>query len=262
MYRVLKPEQVSHLRGSRATPKPAPSNRERTSAPQERVRAAAVHAELLRQVKEDAARIRAAAERFALAAAARAEAAEDELARLREEARAEGFAAGHKEGYEAGFAAGRAAAMAQMEEILNTVKDVAAAARAERQRLLNASRADLVKLAVAIAEKILVRELAADPTFPAAAVESLLGSPQGQGAVRLRLAPRTVARWQEQAQEVVDRLRLQLGVDVVEDPALQPGDFLLETDWGFIDGRLQERWTRILSALNLIGASAGAPPDE
>lgn len=177
----------------------------------------------------------------------------------RQKAMEEGFAQGSQEGYAQGYARGHQEAMQTLEQILDGFQGMAGQVQAAQAAALEEARTDLIKLAVVIAEKMLRRELQSDASFPAQVVDALVHRVETKKTATLRLASATLERWRQQD---VPTMIQQKGIDIVADDSLAPGDFILETDWGLFDGRLQGRWQRILSGIDLVEASAGVDTDE
>jgi flagellar biosynthesis/type III secretory pathway protein FliH len=150
-----------------------------------------------------------------------------EATRLLEAARLDA-AALHTSAEAAGFEAGRQAGLASVTEA--AVAGVAGAAR----RLANAE-ADLVHLAVAIAEKIVRRQLTLTPETVADIAADALTWARRRHEVTVRVHPDDVAF-------VTERLP---GVKVTEDDALARGGCVVDTEVGRIDGRLESQLAAI-----------------
>ncbi len=100
--------------------------------------------------------------------------------------------------------------------------------------------AEVVQLALGIARKILHRESQVDPTLVAAIVQIALGQLKEGSVASLRVPSNEGARWKEH----FSTLNLLPKVVIVEDPDLQEGDCILETEVGnlnvSVDGQLKE----------------------
>jgi flagellar assembly protein FliH len=154
-----------------------------------------------------------------LAKVAKAEAEKDRLV-------AEGREAGRREGE----AAGRRAAEAEVRPVLQKLAASIQHA-SELPALLRAqAEADLVKLAVAIAQRILQRELNIDPEVIAGLVRVGLERVRAQDVVRVRVCPDHVAA----IKECLTRSAA-AHVEVSADPARERGDVIFETSRGKLD---------------------------
>lgn len=148
-----------------------------------------------------------------IVAAARAEAA-DLRARIRDDVEAEAAAAAR-----ADLAAAMIAVEVAREEAVAVVHDAVA------------------ELAIAVARKLVADDLAAHPERVRAHIEAC--------AQRVARGKRTVVRVNP-----VDVPHLAaLPVEVKTDPTLAPGDCVVESDLGEVDGRMETKLARTLEAL-------------
>lgn len=260
MSRVIKGESVAFNPhplpvAVPAPAPPAPSEEEERAA---RVRAGVLErGRILQAAREEA---RAIIERAEAIAAARLEEVEIERERLEELVREEkerGFAEGYAEGSAKGFEGGRNEALESARTLLAETQKILDAAREAQQKLLDEARDDLLALAVAVAEKILRRELARDGAALAILKELL---PEAEGAVRalVRVSPATYASLDGPERDLLERALDGCRIEIVPDRTLDACDVTIETDWGLIDGRLRSRWRRVLEGLDLLGGAGDA----
>jgi flagellar biosynthesis/type III secretory pathway protein FliH len=122
-------------------------------------------------------------------------------------------------------------------------------ALAEAQgRWLARAEVEALDLAVEMARRIVGRELRCDP---AAAGEGALQALRAAGrrrALRVRLHPDTVAHVRERSATLVEATA-GAALELVADAALAPGDVLVETEAGQVDGRIASRLESFRSAL-------------
>lgn len=183
------------------------------------------------------------AEATRLLAAARAEAAEvlTEARRhctgLEAEARAQGHAAGWAEG----LADGRRQAAADARGLLAEALRTRQRALAERRRLLDAVEDEVVVLVLAVAHRILEREVEQAPEGVVALVRRLCRRAEGPAVARVHpgLAPMLEA----------EAASLALPLTVRPDATVSPGGVILETADGLLDASLEGRLERLGQAL-------------
>ncbi len=160
------------------------------------------------------------------------------LERLQKQAYEEGYARGLEEGRAAGAA--EVAARAQRLDAL-----LAALAR-PFEELDEEVEQELVRLALAIAQQLVRREIKADPgQIVAIAREALAALPVGARAVRLHLHP-------EDAQLVAEVLSLGEGRrpwELVEDPVLTRGGCRVVTESSRIDATVEARLAALAAAV-------------
>jgi flagellar assembly protein FliH len=117
------------------------------------------------------------------------------------------------------------------------VKELAGARKQARQE----AEASMVQLALAIAKRILKRELGTDPEAILGLVRTGFDRVNARETHQLRLSP-------GDAQIVLDNradLGLPVGIEVVGDPALAPGSVLFETARGELDVSAQTQLQEI-----------------
>ena len=194
----------------------------------------------------------------------------DELSRVFEQARAQGWAEGQREGHAQGRQAGLDEARAQGAAEL-------AALRGLLQRLQQpASRLDaeledaVVALALEVARQVVLHEVHSQPQALLEIVQRALAAfPASAGAPWVRLHPDDVSMLRQLAPELEDG-----GVSLLPDETLQRGDLVLasggeasraspERRWrpraardvqAELDLRLEERWRQVIARLFEEGA--------
>lgn len=167
--------------------------------------------------------------------------AADEARAAREAARLDGLAQGREEGRTQALAewAPRLAALAA------GLEQTVATARAERERLAAELTDMLPRVVVQLTRKVIERELALGDDALRAAIETVARRLAMGGASGVRLAPDVAAAldaWRRAgggAAALTD-------VTIHPDESLTRGDWIIETDGGFLDGRLatqlEEAW--------------------
>ncbi|MFZ1944428.1 MAG: FliH/SctL family protein [Acidobacteriaceae bacterium] len=104
--------------------------------------------------------------------------------------------------------------------------------RLERQNYFHNVEGEVVRLALAIAARVLHREAHLDPLLLAGAVRVALEKLGDSSRVVMRVPPREVEPWKEFFRTGAN-LRIQPGI--LEDPSLSPGECLLATELGTIE---------------------------
>jgi flagellar assembly protein FliH len=152
---------------------------------------------------------------------------------IRREAYGEGLAEGQRQGAE------HAAAHIQplMERLSKTVTSLVDL----KPRLRREAEAELIKLSIAIARRILKRELTIDPTAIQGLLKAAIEKAQTQEINRIR-----VHHDQEPViRSCVERLLPARKVEIAVDDTLQPWDVLFETQSGWLDGSIETQLKEI-----------------
>jgi len=163
--------------------------------------------------------------------------AQEQAAQLLEDAQQEKDAL-FEESSEQGYAAG-----------LDKWNDALAEAWSRRDAFLLRNEAELVRLAVAIAEKVVRRSVEADSDMVVQAVKEALKSVRGEKRITIKVNPSEEDVLREQA----SCLRL-LGSEVgdlviVGNPAIAAGGCIVESELGVIDAQIDTQLASIEKAL-------------
>jgi type III secretion protein L len=142
---------------------------------------------------------------------------------------------------EEGRAAGRAEAQAEAAGLIIR-------AAAAHDAALRAAEAEVVELGIELARRLLEREVAIDPTTVRSLAGAVLRAARGRRTVGVRVHPAAAGalRAEQGALAAVHGLP---ALEVVEDAGLAPGDAVVETEAGWVDGRLAVRLDGLRAAL-------------
>ena len=166
----------------------------------------------------------------------------DEITELLLKAHAEGV----KEGEQRERARGVAQLVQEQNKINATIEQFQSQATAYYAR----TELEVVRLALAIAAKILHREAHADPALVAKLTNSVLNKLHQDTKVKVRVHPPDVDNWRQYFSRNNDK---QVAIDVVGDPSVGPKNCLLETQLGAtqvgIDAQLKEIETGLFDLL-------------
>ncbi|HEV7179026.1 MAG TPA: FliH/SctL family protein [Candidatus Baltobacteraceae bacterium] len=173
---------------------------------------------------------------------------------LEEDARA----AGHDEGFEAG----KAAADASMVEMIATMHHLLEELRDERHAMMQSAEPELVRLAMAVAERVVHSHIALEPNVVVENVRNALTRLVGREVVTLRVNPADLETMREHRDAIVAASDLE-HVRIVEDQRVDHGGVMVETDSGTIDAKIA---TQLREARRAIRAeesiSLGPSPEE
>ena len=160
-----------------------------------------------------------------------------QLAQQAEQKSRDAYAAGFREGE----AAGRTRAAADLQPVIDRLARSIDEIANLRPRLRAEAEADLVRLSLAIARRVLRRELSIDPEALHGLVLGALEKLQGQEITRVRVHP-------SHAPLVSACLRQNsaaANVEVVPDPAREVGAVVFETQRGNLDASIESQLQEI-----------------
>lgn len=149
--------------------------------------------------------------------------------------------AAYQRGFTEGQAKGREQAAAQvqpgLERLARTLEEIARL----KPRLRHEAEGDVVKLAMAIARRILYRELAMDPDALMGLVRAALDKLDGREVHRIRANPQDAAV----VQQHVQKMAMPRTIEVVADPGLERGTAIFETANGSLDASVDTQLKEI-----------------
>jgi flagellar assembly protein FliH len=150
-----------------------------------------------------------------------------------------------REAYHRGFSEGRAVgreqAAAEVQPLLDQLGRSLASLTSLRSRIRSEAEGDLLKLAVAIARRVLHRELTLDPESIEGLIRVALEKLQARELCRVRVHPDQEAA----IRSSLERFSNSQKVELVADSSMQCGDVLFETAHGNLDGSIESQLQEI-----------------
>jgi len=149
-----------------------------------------------------------------------------------------------KESYQRGFSEGRnighEQAAAELQPVMDRLSRSLANLATVRSKVRKTAESDLLKLAIAVARRVIHRELTLDPGSIEGLIRVALEKLESRELCRVRVHP---------DQEPVIRTLLArfsaAPVELIPDPTLQCGDVLFETAHGTLDGSIEAQLQEI-----------------
>src|SRR5882724_1783119 len=150
-----------------------------------------------------------------------------------------------REAYQTGYGEGEAAGKAQAEDdvraAVQRLAESIAGVDEYRSRLHRQTEVDAVRLSVAIARRVLRRELTVDPS----AIEGLVGAAlqrlQSQETCRVKMHPDYITA----LSAAIERMGMSAKVEVVADAAQEPGAAVFEMPRGNLDASIDSQLREI-----------------
>ena len=145
-----------------------------------------------------------------------------------------------------------AAEQGRAEGLARAGATLVAAAAARDRRLAGAER-EVVALALDVARKVLGRELAQDPGAVADLAAQALAVARDRREVTLRVNPEDADAIRAAAGRLGALLARAPGLDVREDPAVERGGAVVETEAGRVDARVEAQLAALARAIEEAG---------
>jgi flagellar assembly protein FliH len=149
------------------------------------------------------------------------------------------FEQGYKEGERIGKQMGERMVATAVQRYDRSIHELAAVHASLRDAMEKAA----VRLALAVARKIVQREVTMDPDIVVALVAVALKRVQGQSAVTIRISSHDYARMETALRA------LGTSISVTDDSSLERGDFVVDSIQTHVDGRLSGQIETIGRAL-------------
>jgi flagellar assembly protein FliH len=140
-----------------------------------------------------------------------------------------------------GEAAGRSRAAAELQPVIERLVRSIEELGQMRARLRSEAEADLVRLSLAIARRVLRREMSIDPDALRGVIVAALEKLHSQEICRVRVHPSLAGMVGARLREAVAGS----GTEVIADPSRQPGDVVFETERGNLDASVDSQLLEI-----------------
>ncbi len=211
--------------------------------------------EIVRQARDEAAELKAAAEREAQAWW---QSRREEDGQVREEAGRQGY----DEGYRNGAREAEEQLKGQYEERLREAEAIVAQAYETKESIITEGESFLVELSCSIAEKIVQRKLSKAPEMSMKLFEKALARRKEQGAIVLCVSPSQFAYVQAAKDELALVLDAQAELQVVPDASIKEGGCIVRSAFGSIDARVDTQLEAIREQLLKVAAHRGEGGDS
>jgi len=182
-------------------------------------------------------------------AAAMVAAANEEAENIRREAYDEGYRRGYDEGMARGEAAGMEKARGAIDDATAQAGRILALAQEQAAEAFAAAERQVVELALAVAGKVLAREVAENPMVILPIVKEALPTVEAQEQITIRVHPdcyELVLATRPELQAALSRANT---LTVTADSALREGDCIIETPFGTVDARIDSQLEMVKAAL-------------
>jgi flagellar assembly protein FliH len=160
-----------------------------------------------------------------------------ELERLRQLDKAEA----HHRGVEDGLRRGREEASTEVKKAFDQIARALDELAKTKRKLRQEAEQELVKLSLAVARRILYRELSTDPGSIEGIVHAALQKLQQREASKVRVWPAAVPA----VRAALDRIGSRSGIEIVGDSGLATGAILFETSVGELDASIETQLQEI-----------------
>ena len=146
-----------------------------------------------------------------------------------------------QEGFSEGIRQTQEQAGAEMHIVMERVAATLADLANTKKKVRLEAELELLKLSLAIARRIIHREIALDQEALSGVVHAALQKLQAREVSRVRVFPAAA----EMIRTALARFGAPAGMDIYPDPALRPGDLIFETSLGQLDASVETQLQEI-----------------
>jgi flagellar assembly protein FliH len=147
----------------------------------------------------------------------------------------------YQRGFNEGTATGKQQAAAELQPVVERLGRTLAELAGLRSRIRREAEKDLLKLAVAIARRVLHRELTLDPESIEGVIKVALEKMQSRELCRIRVHPDQ----EPTIKASLDRFSSAQKIELIADASLHLGDVLFETAHGTLDASIESQLREI-----------------
>ncbi len=164
----------------------------------------------------------------------------------------EAFRQGWQDGYEEGKREAEDEYDAKLKEAAGLVEK----AHEERRRIVAGSEDEVVQLAVAVARKIIGREMAANPDIIVDIVKRAIQKTTDREELTVRVNPDNLESALNAQDEITRSVKGIRKMKFLADPTVAPGGCVVETSNGTVDARVERQLSEIEQALTEVSPNA------
>ena len=179
---------------------------------------------------DPAALARSLIEQAERAARARLDEAEQERARVLKEA--------YDKGYEDGRAEATAKVIEHARDLLEYLGTLVQGVAQAMENAVRAAEDTVARLAIEVAEKILRHEVSIDGSVVLDMVRESVEKAKAAGPIKIRVSAWDLDRVKDFHDEIMRIADDVTSIEIIEDPRVEPGGCIVETDFGSVDARL------------------------
>jgi flagellar assembly protein FliH len=203
--------------------------------------------EMLERAREKAAQV--AAEAAQQAGTLGREAHEQGLAAGKQEGYAKGLAQGQADGAERAFQEAMSLFSRQTEDLRKLLSESVRRLDEARDQVLRQARADLLELALTIAERITGARARGDVQTAQTNLAKAIEMVACRSQVQIRVCPGQLDQLAEYAKSFLEELGMSESASFLADETLSPGDIVLQSRNGQVDARVQTQLDNIIKAI-------------
>lgn len=156
----------------------------------------------------------------------------------------------YKKGYETGLNEGQKNIADKVTNIINLLKSAIEQTRKFENQITQSAEKETVKLAIAIAKKIIISEVMINEKVILNVVKNSLKLVMNQDRYLIKINPADLGIMQNAQPELSELVENYEDIVFESDESIEQGGCLIETNYGNIDGRLEQQMQVISDLMN------------
>lgn len=154
-----------------------------------------------------------------------------------------------QKGWQKGLAEGNEEALKNHAGLLAEAREKLADAVKEREKIIRRAEDEIAQLAVAVARKIIFREMFADPSIVGDIVQEAIHKVTDREEITVRVHPADLDFVLGRQEEYTRNIKGIRKLKILADNAISPGGCVIETPNGTVDARIESQLTEIEQSL-------------
>ncbi|MBI4979015.1 MAG: flagellar assembly protein FliH [Spirochaetes bacterium] len=167
---------------------------------------------------------------------------------VRDTAQREGYQKGYEEGFNKAFEEGKI----EIQRMISKLEKILGETINKRNEIIDNSETQLIEIAILIAKRVVKMITERDKGVVVRNIQEALRKVKGRAKVTIRVNIddlEIAARHKDEFYQMLDKIE---GVTVLEDPNVDVGGCIIETDFGDIDARISTQMNEIETAIKEI----------
>ncbi|WMT43536.1 FliH/SctL family protein [Paenibacillus sp. D2_2] len=156
---------------------------------------------------------------------------------------------GFSQGYEEGKLQAEQELKAKIDEMMHEASTVLQQAYVEKERIIQESEPFLVELSCAIAEKVIDKQLALEPSYTVDLIKNSLARKREQGEITLCVAPAQFSFVQAAREELTLAIDSQAELQILPDPTVKDRGCVIRSAYGSIDAKIDTQLAEVKKEL-------------
>lgn len=155
----------------------------------------------------------------------------------------------YQKGWQKGFAEGAEEAQKSHAGILAEAKEKLDDAVKEREKIIRKAEVEIAQLAVAVAKKIIFREMFADPSIVGDIVQEAIRKVTDREEITVKVHPADLDFVLSRQDDFAKNIKGIRKLKILADNAVSPGGCVIETPSGTVDARIESQLSEIEQSL-------------